>query len=118
MHILKISGWQTWEAIYNITKAKGIKIKITKVEAHSSNTFNDTADLLVKEAWELRNPVYIHNNEAISRIYFSLVYWGTIVEKNTRKFHKHISQNLHRGIWTTHHTAKATVVAAEKHDID
>ena len=117
-HILKISGWQTWEVIYNITRAKEIKIKVTKVEAYSGNPLNDTVDTLAKEARSLRNPVYVHNNEAVSRIHFALACRGTIVEKNTRKFLKHISQNLHRGSWTAHHTSKATVDAAEKHDID
>ena len=95
-HVLKIPGWQTWEAIYGTAKAKGIKIKVTKVEAHSGNTFNDTADSLAKEARNLGNPVYVHNNEDTSRIYFALACRGTIVEKNTRRFLRHITQNIYR----------------------
>ena len=97
LHILKIPDWQTWEAIHNITETKTIKIEIFKIKAHSRNTFNETADILAKETRRLENSIYIDNNEAISRIYFTLACYGKIIEKNPRRFVKLVSQNFHRG---------------------
>jgi hypothetical protein len=97
-HILKISNWQIWEAICHTIYLKNLIIMVTKVEVHSDNFFNNTANTLAKEDCDLQNPVFVYNNSAASRISFTLTNRSIIVERNTRKFLKYITQNIHRGL--------------------
>jgi ribonuclease HI len=117
-HILKIPNWQTWEAINNLISQKNLTVHTFKVEAHTGNPFNDTADTLAKEGCRLQKPAYVHNNLTGSRIAFALANRGSIIEKNPRKFLKHMSQNIHRGEWSTHHTSNRTKSIAKRHPID
>ena len=117
-HILKIPGWQTWESIRNVIEIKALTVKIFKVEAHSGNPLNEEADTLAKEARRIENPVYIHNNEIGSWISFALANRNHVIEKSTRKFLKHISQNVYKGLWTNHHTSEPTRKATTFADID
>src|SRR6185369_8549485 len=43
-HILKKPEWVTWEAIALTIQNKRLKCRITKVEAHTGDTYNETAD--------------------------------------------------------------------------
>ena len=118
LHVLKIPNWQTWEAIHNIITTKNLTVLFLKIEVHSGNTFNDIADETAKEACELQNPVFIYNNSDGSRISFALTNRNAIVEKNTRRFLRHMTQNIHRANWSIHHTSARTSQVAKVHDID
>ena len=100
---------------------KGLKCRITKVEAHAGDTYNETADGLAKEATFSNlagKSIYIHHNIAISRTSFQLAVNYTPVTGNMRKHIKHTSQNIHRGEWVNHWTANRLKKAAEHTDID
>jgi hypothetical protein len=84
----------------------------------SGNSFNDMANTLTKEACGLQNFVYTHNNLINSRIFFILANRNSIVEKNTRRFLKHMMQNIHRAKWSAYHTATRTKQTARIFEID
>jgi ribonuclease HI len=98
LHIFKTSNWQIWKTIYYIIYLKNLLVSVIKIKVHSDNSFNNTADTLAKEGCYLSNSVYVYNNLAASRIHFALTNRETIIERNTRKFLKHITQNIHRGL--------------------
>ena len=120
-HILKRPEWVTWEAIALTIQNKRPKCRITKVEAHTGDTYNETADKLAKEATFSNlagRSIYIHHNTAISRTSFQLAMNYTLVTGNIRKHIKHTSQNIHRGEWVNHWTANRLKEAANHTDID
>ena len=120
-HIIKKPEWTSWEVIALTFSLKKLKCKVTKVEAHTGDTYNEEADRLAKEA-SYQNlggkPVYVHHNISESRTGFQLAINHTAVTGNIRKHIKHINQNFHRGSWFNHWTADRLKSEAEKSDID
>lgn len=112
--ILKRNCWPTWEAINTLLDTKNIQIKAYKVIAHSGDTCNDIADAAAKEAARLDFDMEIHNSEQ-SRIAFALKHRKDMVEENPRRYLRHLTQNVCRGEWITHHTSE---VLASTHKTD
>ena len=120
-HILKKPEWTSWEAIALIHKVKKLKCRVTKVEAHTGDTYNEEADRLAKEAMYENlagKPIYIHHNLDRSRTSFQLAINCTAVTGGTRKHIKHVSQNFHRGNWFNHWTADKLKSEAQTTNID
>src|SRR6266487_3744569 len=80
-------------------------IHIHKVIAHSGNQHNDTADLAAKEATRNIPDLEIHNLETC-RFSFTLKHRDLIIEKNSRRYLKHLIQNIRRSEWSKHQTAQ------------
>jgi len=49
---------------------------------------------------------------------FALAHWRNLVEENPRKFLKHLTQNIRRANWTTHHTSDLVVETARTYEVD
>jgi len=114
---MKMSCWFTWEAIANIVKRKDILLMPHKVAAHSGDINNNQADLAAMEAREQRETTYFCNSDS-SRITFALAHRQNLVEENPRKFLKHLTQNICRANWTTHHMSDLVVKTARTYEVD
>jgi ribonuclease HI len=117
-HVLKIPGWQTWEAIRNIARTKNLTVLTHKVEAHTGDKWNEEADGLAKRGLSKATPAFAHNSSHSSRIAFALADRGEIIQKNPRKYLKHITQNVARGEWTAHYTSRLATTADASTSLD
>src|SRR6266487_5138951 len=102
---MKNNCWMTWERIITVIKTKNIDLHSHKVLAHSGNHHNDAADLAAKEAARETPDLGVHNSEKC-RFSFTLKHRDLIIEENSRRYLKHLTQNVRRGEWVTHHTAQ------------
>jgi len=104
-NIMKRNCWMTWERINTIVKSKNINLHTHKVLAHSGNQYNDTADLVAKEAARNIPDLETHNSENC-RFSFTLKHRDLIIEENPRRYLRHLTQNVRRGEWSKHQTAQ------------
>src|SRR6266487_4254864 len=95
----------TWERIMTVIKTKNIDLYSHKVLAHSGNYHNDAADLAAKEAARETLDLGVYNSKKC-RFSFTLKYRDLIIEENPRRYLKHLTQNIRRGEWATHYTAR------------
>ena len=95
-NIMKKNCWMTWERINTVIESKNISLYTYKVLAHSGNQHNNTADLVAKEAARNILDLETHNSETC-RFSFTLKYRNLIIEENSRRYLKHLTQNIRRG---------------------
>src|SRR3954471_6354384 len=94
----------TWERLYTILKTKRITLHSHKVQAHSGDQNNDKADAAAKLAARGTLDIEIHSSEQC-RFAFTLKHRDHVVKENPRRYLKHLTQNVKRGAWASHHTA-------------
>ena len=94
-NIMKKNCWITWEKINTVVESKNVNLHTHKVIAYSDNQHNDTADLAAKEATKNIPDLEIHNLETC-RFSFTLKYRELTIKENSRRYLKHLMQNIKR----------------------
>ena len=87
-----------------VIKTKNIDLHSHKVLAYSGNYHNNAADLAAKEAARETLNLKVHNSKKC-RFSFTLKHRNLIIEKNPKRYLKHLMQNVRRGKWTIHYIA-------------
>ena len=88
-----------------IIKTKNINVHSHKILAHSENSYNDAINLVVKEAVRNISDLEVYNSEKY-RFSFILKHRDSIIEKNSRRYFKHLIQNVRRSKWSTYQIAQ------------
>jgi ribonuclease HI len=83
---LKENNFILWSITQYIIKKLKLKIKFTKVKAHSGIEYNELADMLAKEGCE--NEIISFNYEGIKKIKYTLSFENKVIEKSCRTFIK------------------------------
>src|SRR5205085_11859222 len=100
----KYNYWPIWETLLNFIKSQNINITFHKVQAHSDNEFNNTADFLAShhsllEFLEFKYTNYFNNSYILQWENFS-------VEQPTRKFIKNICNTFTIALWSSQFRAQ------------
>jgi hypothetical protein len=86
----------TWKRLYIIVKKKRITLHLHKVTAHSEDLHNNAANLIAKTIAREALNIEIHSSEKC-RFFFTLKHSDYIVEENSRRYLKHLIQNVRCG---------------------
>ena len=96
---MKLKNNSLIRAIVKTCRSKQIRLKLSKVKAHSGEQFNDIADLLAKEGAK-EESVIEFNNMSITNVKFIPEWKNCKLETPLRTFVKKLVQSTYKAEWT------------------
>jgi ribonuclease HI len=103
--------WPIWQTLLHLIKSLKHKLNFHKVQAHSDNIFNNSADTLAKD--HLYSPLLEFQQNNIYNPFYSISFLGYPIEQSIRRSIKNICNAHNIAMWSSQNRVQDIVSLSE-----